>query len=181
MRWVLSVAMVMVMSVCGCAYFEDWFNNRPPIVIPGTTTTTTIPPVTNPDGFVFGQWTWLGGRPCAPDAVIAPAAQILTAEVEGEYVYNTFGPRAKLDQWWPPYDEACYGYQAMAWFIDGKWWAAYIESYPKTCRGKEEFKNPFKSDTPFAAHPPYYGCSAVWWVQDVTGTKTSTRLQITWK
>jgi hypothetical protein len=75
----------LLIATAGCSYVanlvHDW------VVLPGGGTDDVNPSiVTNApstDGFIFGQWTWLGSIPCPKTSVVAPLAQITAVSVSG--------------------------------------------------------------------------------------------------
>jgi hypothetical protein len=153
--------------------------------VPKPTPAPTPDPIPDPanGSFVLGAWTWIGRPPVPVKGVkVAPNAKCLSATVRGETIYPIFDPLAKTLQWWPPRDATTYGHQCCAWKESGKWWCALVETYPLAVRSSEEFKNPFKSDTPFqtGGHPFTRGCEAWWFVENEAGTLVSTPVKIIW-
>lgn len=148
---------------------------------PTPTPDPTPGPTPTPGGFTFGQWNWVGDLPCHKDATIAPAAEFTTATVRGHNVNLTYGPNAKTTVWWPPYDAFCYGPHATAYkAADGNWYAGRVDWFPKDCRPSIQIGNLWKSDTPFAAHPPVVGNEAYFFVYSSDGRNRSKEIQMIW-
>lgn len=166
-----------LLALTGCAYISGWWHDNPipPIPIP----TPPGPVVTNADGFVFGEWTWLGSLPCPKDAEVVPVAEIKTGVIRGNRIYLTYGSEAKTTQWWPPYDSYCYGPHALAYLVDGRWYAGRLDWFPISCRESEGVGNAWKADTPFADHPPARGSPAYWFVY--LNNKRSNAVKVTWE
>jgi hypothetical protein len=130
-----------------------------------TPTPTPGPVVTPPtdDGFVFGQWTVLPSEnmTCAKTALEAPLAKLATFVVSGHSASVTYPPDAKPGTWWAMDAFRKYGPYGVAYFVEGKWWFGHVGWFVGDGRTRlTDFSAFFRTDTPFAKHPPVVGCPA---------------------
>ena len=176
---------------------QDWLNKPAspaptPAPVPAATNApapvVVIPPgsCTNWVAFDFGNVTWLGGKPLRVDAVEVPFARITRAWMTGTpdvgiFMNREFAPSAS-QRWWDPEDAHCYGPWAVAYEAkDGRWYGGYCDHYPIAMPSRSPAGAPWKSDTPFVAHPPTVGGKMITWVQNGDGTQRTPFAEVEWR
>lgn len=139
-HWWCLLVVSAVVGFCtpGCALIKDWWNNNGTNIV--DVVTNVVPPVTTnvvngptaPDGFVWGQWTWLtSGRAPRADAKYR-------TDVAFQSVGCSAGPGGKFSldygtyKWTfsggDPYCDACWG---VAYKIGDKWYAGMCDYFPR--------------------------------------------------